>query len=262
MIDIIIPGYNCRKTLASCLDSICCQSCAKKLNVVFVDDCSEDDFANVLESYSVILNIKYLKSDINRGPGYCRQLGLNNSSSEFVMFMDADDLIADEDSLSVLLEAIKNSCDYVSSLVYNESLDVVLDNPGDLHGKIYRRSFLKKNKIEFTESRLHEDNLFNSLVLLNNPRKEHISRVTYLYLDLSGSLSNSISLYSETSLKEYVKNISFVKAHFSDSGDNSALADYLDAKYSYLKAIYESADEDSRKLLTDLTESYGLKPLK
>lgn len=261
MIDIIIPGYNCRDTLPECLDSLCRQSIKKKLNVIFVDDCSEDEYQDILNAHLDSLNIIYLRSDVNRGPGYCRQLGLNNSKSEFVMFMDADDLIADVDSLETLLGAIKQDCDYVSSLAYNESADLVLDNSGDLHGKVYRRSFLCKNKIEFSESRLHEDNLFNSLVLLHGPRAKNLHRVTYLYLNHSGSLSKLASIYDEESLNGYIKNISFVRHHFADDEDSVALKSFLDTKYSYLQAIYSAGSNDSKRRIAGLLEKYNLKPL-
>lgn len=261
MIDIIIPGYNCRDTLPECLDSLCCQSIKKKLNVIFVDDCSEDECQDILNLYLDSLNIVYLRTDINRGPGYCRQLGLNNSKSEFVMFMDVDDLIADVDSLETLLEAIKQDCDYVSSLVYNESADLVLDNSGDLHGKVYRRSFLRKNKIEFSESRLHEDNLFNSLVLLHEPRTKNLCRVTYFYLNHTGSLSDLVPIYDEASLGEYIKNISVVRRHFADAEDNVALQEFLDTKYYYLQAIYSAGSNDSKRRIAGLLEKYNLKPL-
>jgi glycosyltransferase involved in cell wall biosynthesis len=262
VIDIIIPGFNCRETLTSCLDSISSQTIAKQINVVFVDDCSDEGFEDILDGYRDVLNISYLRSDINRGPGYCRQLGLDNSKAQFVMFMDADDLFSGSDSIKTLYEEIRDEKDYVSSLVYSEVLDAVLDNAGDLHGKIYRRSFLKKRDISFSESRLHEDNLFNSLVLLNRPRMVSLDIVTCLYLNHSSSLSHSASLYSELSLRGYINNISVVKARFGDIvQEDGVVKDYFDAKYAYLKAIHSTADDNSKALISGLLSEYGLKPL-
>ena len=61
MIDIIIPAYNCSKTIGKTLASLVAQT-NNDFNVIIVDDCSTEDFRPIIRDYEKILNIKYIKS--------------------------------------------------------------------------------------------------------------------------------------------------------------------------------------------------------
>jgi glycosyltransferase involved in cell wall biosynthesis len=59
------------------------------LEVVVVDDCSTDETPEVCKEFA---DIRYVRLSENRGLAYARNVGIAESSSEFVAFLDDDDL--------------------------------------------------------------------------------------------------------------------------------------------------------------------------
>ncbi len=90
IIDIIIPNYNKAKYLNQCLESILSQT-YKSWNIYLVDDNSKDNSKEILQNYQNFDNINLFFLKENKGPSYCRNLGIEKSSSEFIAFMDSDD---------------------------------------------------------------------------------------------------------------------------------------------------------------------------
>ena len=89
-IDIIIPNYNKAKYLNQCLDSIVSQT-YKSWNIYLVDDNSKDNSREILQNYQNFDNINLFFLKENKGPSFCRNLGIDKSSSELIAFMDSDD---------------------------------------------------------------------------------------------------------------------------------------------------------------------------
>lgn len=185
VIDIIIPAYNAHKTIEQAISSITIQSISDKINVLIINDCSSNDYSEVINLFKNFINIKEITLKKNSGPGVARQVGINNSNSEFIVFLDSDDCFIDCFSLEKLYKKISN-----------ENLDVVVGNFVEetnsgffnhersqvwLHGKIYRRDYLIKNDIIFNHSRFNEDVGFNQLLFLSNPNYEYLNENVYLW---------------------------------------------------------------------------------
>lgn len=93
--DIIIPTLNCEKDLEKCLKSLSEQT--MKVNVIVVDGRSKDGTIEVAQKY----NAKIFIEVPNRPPPHklfsnralACQIGLNNSQSEIVAFLDADTVV-------------------------------------------------------------------------------------------------------------------------------------------------------------------------
>ena len=89
LVDIILPNYNKAKYLKETLDSIVSQS-FKNFKIYVIDDCSKDSSIDVIKKYSdkrIIL--KQLKK--NKGVSFCRNLGVRQSVSKYICFVDSDD---------------------------------------------------------------------------------------------------------------------------------------------------------------------------
>ncbi len=89
-IDIIIPNFNKAKYISECLDSIISQT-YKNWKIYLIDDNSQDNSKEVLLKYQNFENIKIFILEKNRGPSFCRNLGIQKSDSEYIAFMDSDD---------------------------------------------------------------------------------------------------------------------------------------------------------------------------
>lgn len=90
MLSIIIPTFNRKNMLKEAIESIRDQT-YKNIEIIVIDDCSLDGTEEMLQEYIGVINIKYFKNNKNKGPGYNRNLGFNESSGKYIIFMDDDD---------------------------------------------------------------------------------------------------------------------------------------------------------------------------
>ncbi len=86
---LVIPGRDCARTLAACLDSVVPLLEQGQLReVIFVDDGSRDESATIAKRYPV----RVLESG-GKGPGAARNLGYRATRCELVWFVDSDCVI-------------------------------------------------------------------------------------------------------------------------------------------------------------------------
>ena len=93
-ISIIIPVYNAQYTIETCFLSLMNQSIGfENLEIICVDDCSTDNTIKILDNYNEKYeNVKIFKLDENSGvAGKPRNVGLEQATADFVMFLDPDD---------------------------------------------------------------------------------------------------------------------------------------------------------------------------
>lgn len=91
-ISIIIPVYNNAPYLKQCLDSVCGQT-YPHLEIVAVNDGSEDDSLKILESYANSDDRIKVINQKNQGVSASRNCGLEVASGQYIMFLDGDDWI-------------------------------------------------------------------------------------------------------------------------------------------------------------------------
>lgn len=92
LVSVIIPAYNAEKTLIRCLGSVLNQT-YKNLEVIVIDDGSEDLTLQLLQNYSNEhpgLNLQFY-SISNSGPASARNYGIARSCGEYIAFLDSDD---------------------------------------------------------------------------------------------------------------------------------------------------------------------------
>ena len=71
------------------------------IEVFIINDCSTDNSLVLLNSIEND-KIKILNNDSNKGPNFSRNIGIQNSSSEYLLFLDSDDKL-NIDSLKKIL---------------------------------------------------------------------------------------------------------------------------------------------------------------
>ena len=107
-VDIILPNYNRSEYIEETLSSIINQS-FKNWKLFIIDGNSDSETKKILKKFDnhKNINITWLKK--NKKPGFCRNLALRYSKSEYVAFIDSDD-IWEEDKLSKQLDfMLKNN---------------------------------------------------------------------------------------------------------------------------------------------------------
>ena len=89
---VIIPAYNAGKYLDECLESLVSQS-FKDFEVIVVDDGSTDRTAVLGRKYTELDNRFRLVEKDNGGVSSARNSGIDNAKGEWVLFVDADDVL-------------------------------------------------------------------------------------------------------------------------------------------------------------------------
>lgn len=195
MVDVIIPAYNAHGTIERALQSLIQQINKEVIKVYIINDGSDTDYSNIVNCYSEELDIEQITIK-NSGPGFARQKGLNCSHNEYILFLDADDYLYDEYALINLLHVIKGN-DVAEGRFVEKKVDGdVILNPQYcyLHGKIFRRSIIEKNKLRFDVRKkntgdIYEDSSFNQLYYFCCDSVGTTNKIVYVYEYNSESLT-------------------------------------------------------------------------
>ena len=208
---IITPVYNVKPYLAEMLDSVRCQT-HQDWEHIIINDGSTDGSAERLDQYAAKdPRIKVIHQD-NCGVGAARNCGLRVASGEWVVFLDADDVLRD-DFLQMAQSgfmAFRNAdivklvkCDFgeAKTLIwpddYKDDYSIV-DVRGALPASlifagiwecVVKRESL--SGVEFSPYCIGEDRLFLSEVLAKASYVAVIDHVSYGYRRRMGSAMNS-----------------------------------------------------------------------
>jgi glycosyltransferase involved in cell wall biosynthesis len=88
LVSVIMAAYNAAEHIGEALESVLAQTW-RPLEVVVVDDGSEDDTATIVARYP---DVVYVRQD-NQGPSAARNAAVEHSSGDFVANFDSDDLL-------------------------------------------------------------------------------------------------------------------------------------------------------------------------
>lgn len=230
LISIIIPVYNTEKYLKDCIKSAINQS-YKNLEIIIVNDGSTDGSEKIIKEFMILDNrIKYFYKN-NGGLSSARNYGINNSSGNYLVFLDSDDYL-DLDFVKIMLDtAINNNVDIVSCLPNrNGESETTLKSIQVLDKNDAIKSYLKGEKY-FLESccvKLYKKSLFNSI---NFPvgKIHEDTFTTYKLLNLSNKIA-----FAE--YKGYIVNerpFSITRSPYSDKNYDVVIANQ--EIYNYYK---------------------------
>lgn len=110
-ISIIIPVYNVEKYLNKCLDSIVKQS-YKNLEILIIDDGSKDNSLKIAREYEKRDNRIRVFTQKNSGVSSARNLGIKNSTGDYITFVDSDDWL-ELDMYEKIIDRFNESIDAV-----------------------------------------------------------------------------------------------------------------------------------------------------
>jgi len=107
-IDIILPNYNSENFLFETIDSILNQTYTN-WELIIVDDNSNSETKQILKQYSSHPKIKIIWLKKNKGPAFCRNLAMIRSKSDYIAFIDSDDIWYKNKLLDQLNFMLKNN---------------------------------------------------------------------------------------------------------------------------------------------------------
>jgi len=186
-ISIIVSAYNDEKTVRQCLESIIAQDNADmQMECLVVDDCSTDEtlaiIRRVVGSYHGKITFHIYRHKTHHGVSRTRNTGLERAQGDYVMFVNATDLLR-ADCMDVYTVYMMRywDADVIAGNVFNVSADrslfgsmasaMVLRGKGDVlchemlrsHlylnacNKMIRRDLLMSNHVLFDESMAYGD---------------------------------------------------------------------------------------------------------
>lgn len=131
-VSILVPFYKVEKYVGRCVESLFTQT-YKNIEYVFVNDCTPDKSAEVIQKYIDFYNIadkcKMITHDQNQGISASRNDCLDNMTGDYFLFVDSDDYI-DKDMVELLVEAaIREEADISGCGYIEEYSDHSVEHP-------------------------------------------------------------------------------------------------------------------------------------
>ena len=197
LISVIIPAYNCEKTIETAIDSIINQT-YKNLEIIVIDDNSSDGTREVVQGIMARANgkVKLMKTKMddssrfdaklnrNINAGYsARNTGFKHAQGEYITFQDADDASL-LNRIEVQYELLKK---YNATHVTTDWIQFDEKYAGK---KFDIDTFNKKYKIDFIE-------VFNSRTLYDEDNKTALrfaekNRKRQGYLAIAGTDAHTV----------------------------------------------------------------------
>lgn len=89
LVSVIMPAYNSGRYIRQAVDSVYRQRVS--LELIVVDDCSDDDTQERLECYRQRPDFCYMRNGSNQGVAASRNRGVSVARGKYVAFLDPDD---------------------------------------------------------------------------------------------------------------------------------------------------------------------------
>ena len=101
-ISVVIPVFNCEKTIKSAVRSIQNQNMTN-IEIILVNDFSEDKSLEIIkELINEDPRIKLINNEKNMGSLYSRNIGILDAKGKYVMNLDNDDMFMDSDVFDIV----------------------------------------------------------------------------------------------------------------------------------------------------------------
>lgn len=229
ILSFIVPVYNTEKYIKDCLDSLLAQDIpATEYEIICVNDGSTDNGLSILLDYqSKYENIKVL-DQANAGVCVARNNGTAIAKGEYIWYIDADDLIA-ENCLNNLCNNYLNK-DYdrviIGNYLFENNEDLKSENlrintswkDSVVWRNVMKKQFLTDNNLHFYPGLVFgEDALFMFEVFLNSAETVETDNLIYYHRQVIGSASNNTSAeFSLTRVYSTLEEAKIVQKYYED----------------------------------------------
>lgn len=247
-ITIIIPVFRVERYIRQCLQSVLLQS-YRNFECIIVDDGSPDQSLRIAKDTVGDDNRFVIISQPNRGVSVARNIGIENATGDFIIFIDSDDYVLDGyletiaalfysnnlsiDALVFNHSLLKDDCNYnereryricFDGIVYkDDALTLFLDGVIGLSswGMVFRRSVLDDLRFS-TSLNVAEDALFVAHYLMRCRNLLLSEKSFYVYRQDSSGVTKSG--FSEKKLRSAqvafseIEKIYLANSNFNDPG--------------------------------------------
>ena len=280
-VSVIIPCYNCAASVSETLESLA-QQTYRDFKVICINDGSRDDTLEVLRQWEEkgTLHIEIIDQE-NGGVSRARNRGLEQADTEYVMFLDADDIyhkdyifhiVAAAEQhhadvaycrLSRELETVRGYCDEVRYQAHTQqqAMDKLLFEMYQygFYCYLYHKSILDKYNVRFdVDTKYFEDREFNWKYLCHCTAGVWVDAPLYGY-----RVCETSAMQKTTSWQRTVSSLSAVKR--VEAYLEQHRCEYLETLRSYLfQRVMWSVSKNialcgDKALYKQLRQSYDVK---
>jgi len=146
LFSILIANYNSEKYIREAIES-CLNQTYKNIEIVIVDDCSNDESIKLIENFKSE-SIKLFKNSKNMGCGYTKRRCVEESKGEILGFLDDDDVL---DCNAVECMVNMHAKNYKAALIFStyydcdESMSIISKH--DIKYKLSEKSHLEHHRV-------------------------------------------------------------------------------------------------------------------
>lgn len=199
LISIIIPAFNCEKTILNTIESIK-KSGINDYEILIIDDGSTDNTAAICDGLSASNDNVRCIHQKNAGVSATRNRGIDEAHGEYVWFVDADDIV-EPINFGSIYHAFSDNADCVifgmkfismrkGRIILQEDLlceKVLILTPESIGAyfcslfkrnyfssvcnKFIRKKILTENKISFDSTLINYEDLHFSVILMSHCKK-------------------------------------------------------------------------------------------
>ena len=212
-LSIIVPVYNVEKYLPKCLESLIKQT-LKDIEIICVNDGSMDNSLAILKEFASKDSRIRIIDNQHQGVAKNRNTGIEQSTGEYIGFVDSDDYIDLDFFEKLYNSATKSNSDIaIASIlkhknffnIYNakytkEETAITIQDKIKLcedkkhfffyaWNKIYHSGFIKENNIKFSEGQIYEDVMFAIKALYYSNKIISVYGTKYHYIEHENSLT-------------------------------------------------------------------------
>ena len=223
-VSVILPVYNVEAYIGQCITSLL-QQTLKDIEIICINDGSTDNSLGILQDYQAKDHRIRIVNQENKGAGAARNIGIELAQGQYLSFLDADDYF-DKDMLRLAYNRAEEKkadiCIYESTLFDNETgekkkctfsvrkdklpksdvfsraqinSNLFTSIMGWAWDKLYKKSFVLNNNLQFQEQRTTNDMYFVYASLLKAGRITLLNKPLYFQRrNVKTSLSNSREL--------------------------------------------------------------------
>lgn len=264
-VSVIIAAYNIENFIEKSLESIQSQT-YQNIEMIIVDDGSTDGTSKYCDEFCKTEPRARVIHQKNKGLSEARNVGIKEATSEFITFVDGDDIVAGNYVKRLLEAIIKNNSDISvcgftmvpsnkSEHPKNETISgedatikllTELDNYQIVSwNKLYRKSLFVD--IKFPVGKKHEDSLTTYKLFAASKKVSFISDALYFYINRKNSIMNSENKKEHLDAKLHAA--IEVKKYFNDNKKLLAAAEVSEllAYNSFLDNIYSGKIKENPK---------------
>lgn len=233
LISVIVPIYNVEKYINQCIDSIINQTYTN-LEIILVDDGSPDNCGKICDEYAEKDNrIKVIHKE-NDGVSSARNKGIEETTGDWMTFVDADDII-EENFCERMLEiaklensqcvvcgynrlysnrqemVIKEKCFSINGNDFFDKVFEVQSGFGFANMKLWKADLIKKENIKFDKQlRVGEDAFFCMQIAKKVEKVYYINEALYTYRFNEESVVRN---FDENYVQKYLLSMQKVKEY-------------------------------------------------